>query len=182
MEICEKELANIPEAKTLPGFQDGRPCDYFFVGDDAFRLRHYLMKPFPSRGLTNAERIFNYRLSRARRTVENAFGILANRFRVLHTCICLHPDNTEAVIIAACTLHNVLRSRKLTRSHSLLDSEHPVTHELVQGSWRTDRDFSIGLPVAPGRNCSQHAIKQQIMLKDYVTSTHGSVPWQEKMV
>lgn len=48
----------------------GRPVPYFFVGDDAFPLNRWLMKPFPQRGLSAAARIFNYRLSRARRYVK----------------------------------------------------------------------------------------------------------------
>ena len=71
--------AQLPPAEPLAADPDGPPVDYFMVGDDAFALKQWMMKPFPSRGLTNQERIFNYRQSRARRVVENAFGILANR-------------------------------------------------------------------------------------------------------
>ena len=69
--------AGIPPPTSLPN--DDQPIPYAFVGDDAFGLRTWLMKPFPHHGLSNSKRIFNYRLSRARRVVENAFGILSHR-------------------------------------------------------------------------------------------------------
>ncbi|KAG8239124.1 hypothetical protein J437_LFUL018788 [Ladona fulva] len=47
---------------------------YVFVADDAFPP--CILKPHPNRDLTEEKRNFNYRLSRARRIVENAFGIL----------------------------------------------------------------------------------------------------------
>jgi hypothetical protein len=73
----------LPAPAPLP--HDDRDTPYFMVGDDAFPLRTYMVKPYPHRLQTHDERIFNYRCSRARRVVENAFGILAGRFRVLHT-------------------------------------------------------------------------------------------------
>ena len=63
---------------------DDQDIPYFFIGDDAFSLNKNFQKPFGYRGLTGEERIFNYRLSRARRVSENACGILSNRFQVLY--------------------------------------------------------------------------------------------------
>lgn len=94
-ELLDKHQSNLPPAEVLSQAPQGRAVDNFIVGDDAFPLPNYLMKPFPRRGLTKEERIFNYRLSRGRRTVENAFGILPNRFRVFHTSICLKSDRAE---------------------------------------------------------------------------------------
>jgi hypothetical protein len=46
------------------------PIDGVFVADDAFPLRYYFLKPYSQRGpLTKEEKVFNYRLSRARRVL-----------------------------------------------------------------------------------------------------------------
>lgn len=63
-----------------------------FVGDEAFALKDNFMKPFSRRNLTREERVFNYRLSQARRIVENAFGLLVSRFRLLLTTIYLSQE------------------------------------------------------------------------------------------
>jgi len=62
----------IPPARFIPGTLVETPM--LFVVDDAYPLKPFLMKPFSDRGLTASERIYNYRLSRARRVVENAFS------------------------------------------------------------------------------------------------------------
>ncbi|XP_063788473.1 uncharacterized protein LOC134943713 [Pseudophryne corroboree] len=65
---------------------------FVFVADEAFALLEHIMKPYPQRVLNHDRRIFNYRLSRARRVVENAFGILSNQFRIFHKPINMRLD------------------------------------------------------------------------------------------
>lgn len=80
------------------------------MGDDAFALSHNLMKPYPrSTNLSVKQKIFNYRLCRARRVVENAFGILCSRFRIFTRPMNTNLDTTESIIICCCVLHNFLR-------------------------------------------------------------------------
>ena len=66
------------------------------------------MRPLARNGLTNERHIYNCRLSRARRVVENAFGILANQWRLYHCCIYLNPNNVTMVVKATILLHNIL--------------------------------------------------------------------------
>ncbi|XP_050512107.1 uncharacterized protein LOC126888148 [Diabrotica virgifera virgifera] len=82
-----------------------------FIGVEAFALAPHFLKPFNQRELTNERKIFNYRLSRTRRVVENAFGILANRFRIFHTTINLNLKTVYIIVMTYCVLHNFLRSK-----------------------------------------------------------------------
>ena len=64
---------------------------YFFLGDDAFPLKSFMLKPFPQQGLTGERLVFNYIHSRARWISENLFEILANRWRIFFITINLEP-------------------------------------------------------------------------------------------
>nr|CAI5827189.1 unnamed protein product [Callosobruchus analis] len=79
----QSNLAQVLESNTL-----NLPDKSVIVADAAFPLKTYLMEPY-RRTPTYKEKIFNYHLSRARRIVENAFGISATRFRVLLNAITL---------------------------------------------------------------------------------------------
>nr|CAI5830357.1 unnamed protein product [Callosobruchus analis] len=84
---------------------------YVFIGDEAFPLMENLMKPYQQKGISHEEKIFNYRLCRARRVVENVFGILASRFRIFLQPIAIDIESIDAVVLACCALHNFLRKR-----------------------------------------------------------------------
>ncbi|XP_069624017.1 uncharacterized protein [Ranitomeya imitator] len=96
---------NIPSSRPLPG-TEGPSLPYVLVGDEAFQLGQNLLKPYSSRSLDSSRRIFNYRLSRARRYVECAFGILTLKWRILLTCMQLQPENVDRVVKACICLHN----------------------------------------------------------------------------
>ena len=55
---------SVPNASSLDGCTFD-PLPYFLVGDEIFPLTTWLMRPYPG-NLTEPQRVFNYRLSRAR--------------------------------------------------------------------------------------------------------------------
>lgn len=84
----ERNTLAIPPAE-LTG--SGIQSPYVLVGDDAFPLKMNLMKPYPGMDLPEDKIIFNYRLSRGRRILENAMGILVSRFQVFKQPISSSP-------------------------------------------------------------------------------------------
>ncbi|KAK3788233.1 hypothetical protein RRG08_029029 [Elysia crispata] len=165
---------------NLPQISDnGLP--YAFISDEAFALREDFLKPFNVRVLNDHRRIFNYRLSRARRVVENVFGILVSRFAVLKSRICLQLDNIDAVVMACCVLHNFLRtnvSHQYTPPGSF-DMEDPDTHEIQNGVRAGESNIA---PLASGqtRNSSEGAKRVRDLFVDYFNN-EGSVAWQNRL-
>lgn len=65
-----------------------------------------MIKPFRQADLTSHQRkILNYRLSRVRRVLEEAFGIMTSQFRIFYTDLNLEPENIDIVVKATCALH-----------------------------------------------------------------------------
>ena len=68
---------NLPPPRKLPHHQEGPVFPYTLLRDEAFPLRPYLMRPYPGRAMhEESHKVFNFRLSHARRVVENCFGEL----------------------------------------------------------------------------------------------------------
>jgi hypothetical protein len=86
----------------------GRKLPYVFNGDETFSLRNDFLKPYNVKQLTRERKIFNYHLSRARRIIENVFGIFVARFVIFKTHINIQMDNIKDVVMASCALHNFL--------------------------------------------------------------------------
>ena len=80
----------------------------FLVGDSAYPLLPWLIKPFAqSPSLSASEKLYNYRMCRGRVVVEIAFGRLKARWRCLTKQNEMSITNVPNVIAACCTLHNV---------------------------------------------------------------------------
>lgn len=76
----QNNALDLPPPEPLT--QDGEPVPFVFIGDEAFPLSYNLMRPYPRDQLNASKRIFNYRLSRARRIVEATFGVLKRKWYV----------------------------------------------------------------------------------------------------
>ena len=72
---------NVPHSYFLPGTTAN--ARYCFVDDEGFPLRENLQHSYHGTMLSEKRCIYNYRLSRARRVVEIAFGLLSARWGFL---------------------------------------------------------------------------------------------------
>lgn len=154
------------------------------VGDDAFPLKPYLMKPFSKPNLSKAERVYNYRTSRARRIVENGFGILASRFRVFCQPVSVKVETTVKMVKCACAIHNWLRlkSPSTYTPPGSFDYEDVVNATVLQGQWRSDISELPSIQRTRQHNRPQK-IAQQLRdrYKEYF-SGEWSVEWQDRMI
>lgn len=162
---------------------DFLPDGGLIVGDDAFPLKPYLLKPYSRmQNLTEGQKIFNYRVSRARRIVENVFGILVSRFRIFQKPISIDVDKADKLIIAACTLHNWLRkscSTSYTPSNTF-DFEDVENYRITPGNWRAENLNIQGIRCNSNRY-SDEAKDIRNQYQHYFLN-EGAVPWQARMI
>ncbi|KAG8228512.1 hypothetical protein J437_LFUL008968 [Ladona fulva] len=137
--------------EPLPGRETSVP--YCLISDDAFSMKEYLLKPYPFHDQPAPNRIFNFRISRARRTVENSFGILANRFRVLRKPMLLKPNTVKDIVLALYNSNQAIITLNLLNGHrrarlsekikfiirnGIMDSEDAVSRDIVPGLLRSE--------------------------------------------
>ena len=78
------------------------------VGDSAYPLSLWLMKPFKQTATLTEEQVhYNKALSQARVVVEQAYGILKGRWRNLLKSMEEHISTASITIMACCVLHNI---------------------------------------------------------------------------
>lgn len=158
----EKNTLNIPPENMLPGTTCSAP--YVLVGDEAFPLKSYLMRPYPGTQIDdNEKRAYNYRLSRARRVVENAFGILSHKFLIYQRTLNLDPENANVIVYATCLLHNFIRDDNLADFKGN-DSQHSQNNLInMHGQ---------------GGNAPQAAFNVREKFKAFFNSPAGALPWE----
>lgn len=181
-QTIQEDKLMLPPNKPLPSRELCVP--YLFVADDAFALGPRIMKPYSGiypKG--SVERIFNYRLSRARRVVENVFGIMASVFRVLRKPMLLEPEKVTDIVLTCTLLHNFLRKSKTSSSkyspNGTFDFENEIG-QIISGQWRHEDGNTTSL--LPIRNIPRKPGIEAKKIRDefstFFTST-GKVPWQD---
>lgn len=100
------------------------------------------MKPYPNNSLSTEQRIFNYRLSRVQRVMENAFGILANCFQVLLADLNIKDSaKVEDIVLACCALHNFLQVESGDLYVAGIADQEGPDQLTVPRRWRRDPDL-----------------------------------------
>lgn len=151
--------------------------DGFIVSDAAYPLKTYLLKPYPGSQLSTSKKIFNYRISRAKRILENAFGILVSRFRVYEKAIPTCLNTTDAIVCASCALHNWLRRKSNSYITPTRVNKEDSEGQILPGTWRSKITPLISITDQLRGNHSVNAKERRDLLKNYFM-TNGSVPWQ----
>lgn len=134
----KKNELNLPENESLPGRTLSLP--YVLVADDAFPLTEHIMKLYKTDLYKGSpKRVYNYRLSRARRIIENTFGLLSSVFRVFRKPIVIKVEDTIVnIVLAYVYLHNFLRmqpdSRQFYSTLGCFDTYDSCTGEIISGS------------------------------------------------
>ena len=108
------------------------------IGDSAFPFKPWLLKPYTNAVLTEKQRYFNYRLSRARMVTEGAYGKLKGRWRVLLRKNESEPSQVKTTTLACMVLHNICIEKGDTICSKLDITSDPLTN--AKRDSRTLRD------------------------------------------
>lgn len=132
------------------------------------------MRPNPRRTLTNKKRIFNYRISRGRKTVECSFGMMSQKFEVLMSPIrCTNETTINNIIRSVCILHNFIRKMEGQKYIPSIDFNvnNPEDFQVPNEFIRDNQDQNE-LPR------TQTASDLRAYLSSYFVKPYASLPWQ----
>lgn len=101
----KKDQLDLPPACKISG--SAKKVPFFFVGDAAFERGSHILAPFKGKWLKPYKKIFNYRLSRSRRQIENSFGALYKRYAIFRKPLETSVSDAKSIVLSACALHNL---------------------------------------------------------------------------
>lgn len=160
--LTEKKL-DIPDPKSLTD-NDGIKVPYVIVADEAFGMTENLMRPYGGKTLSYEKKIFNYRLTLARRFVECTFGIMCSKWRILHRPLDVKIEFAENIVKAICVLHNYVRVRDGFKYEDTL-YEAPLSNLN---------------PTYTGRNVRDADTIRKQFTNHFIND--GKLEWQDKMI
>lgn len=178
--LLDENKMSVPQPKLLPNTNIIHP--YTFVADEAFPLKSYILRPYPGKNLDPEKRIFNYRLSRARRVIENTFGILVSRWRLLKNNIVADVQNIDIFIKAIICLHNYANKAVDLSGDFAYRPPGFVDSDDCQGTWRVEVQPLNSVGRVAGNRSSRMLNDMRDNLKTYFQSPTGQVPWQNNVL
>jgi hypothetical protein len=137
------------------------------VGDQRYPLKEYLTKPYPTDNgrVSRQKEIFSYRLSRARRTVECAFGILVAKWRCLKTELQINPEHVDTIIRTVRLLHNIIIDKEGVNETVAMTQITPEDHSNVRSSNRYNRAKQMHVVYEAG-SCKVLMLKEQLIFNN----------------
>jgi len=164
---------NLPQPRPLPGEQTDTP--FVLLGDEAFPLRYNLMRPYGCRKgemLSYEQRIYNYRLSRARLSVEHAFGLLLSRWQIFDRPMKPIVATVENIVKSCVILNNFVNSRR-DRCDCIAEATEAVL--------RSDGAM-VNPPATRLGNYRVDATAVREHFRDYFVSANGRIQWQDNRI
>jgi len=119
--------------------------------------------------------------------IENSFGILVSRWRVLRKPIALKPKSVDKIVLTTICLHNFLKTvndlnpanERIYYTPNFIDTKQE-DGDIIPGAWRYENSGNNMECIRPStaHRSTQAAYKQRNEIPDYLITSNGEVPWQ----
>ena len=174
---------SLPVAECLENSLTFGKVPYFLVGDKAFPLQSWLLRPYPGQRIPEEQCIFNYKLSRACRVIENASNVLASHWWVFMQTTQSTVEKTDRIAKATIGLHNFLQQANSAGYYpTVFVDSFNKTGTMKEGEWRYLVGDNNGatllqdIPPVWGSRPTTSALGVKIIMKSCVNSMEDSVP------
>jgi len=155
----------------------------FFIGDEAFPSSENLMKVYPGQQPKGSkEQIFNYRICRVQRVVENVFGLASSVFQVLRKPMLLEPEKAQLIVMIIAWSHNFLRRSPDSAAIYTLPGtfDYEENGRVIEGSWRAMSNENM-TSIFPIRNSAHKPTLKVKEIREELAAyflSGGRVEWQ----
>ena len=145
-------------------------------------MQSWLLRPYPGQGIPEEQRSFNYRLSMARRAIENAFCILTVYWRIFMQPIQSTAEKTDRIVKVTICLHNFLW-QTYRAGYCLMGFVdcYDKTGTIKEREWRLLVGDNNGatvlqdIPPVRGSRPTASTLEGRNIMKSYVNSMEGSM-------
>ena len=137
--------------------QDGLLGEYFWVvGDDAYPVSESIIVPYHSSTLTEDQDNFNFYFSSLRIHIEQAFGILVARCRILRDRLDFGLEHCTAIMSVAMKLHNYCIAEDSARGRRGWD----ILNDALSPQERTEMEIDQGRYIEEMRAVHRAALER----------------------